>query len=238
VTPSFAVSKDGVRIAYDVTGAGHAVILLHGAGQTRDVWHEASYVTRARDQFTVVTMDIRGHGDSDKPTVAGAYAIDRLTDDILVVADAVGAERFSLWGYSFGGNVGRYLPASSNRVTDLCAKWTPVIDADRSGTLNVSSLADQDRAWWLTGSVPRMVAQFRAILEWPPIEPADLRCPALWLVGTANEQAMPSVDAHRARLAETRVVLHLLPGLTHADELAKPDDVFPPMTRFSRAAAA
>src|SRR6266545_1747441 len=113
------IARDGVRVAYDVTGTGPALILLHGGGQNRRVWHDAGYVTRMRDQFTVITVDIRGNGESDKPTDARAYAIGGLVDDILSVADAVQARQFALCGYSYGANIGRYVPARTGRVSKL-----------------------------------------------------------------------------------------------------------------------
>jgi len=66
----YAVSTDGTRIAYDVTGSGPVVILLHGGGATRRSWHEAGYVSRLAAEFTVVTMDLRGNGESGRPPLA------------------------------------------------------------------------------------------------------------------------------------------------------------------------
>lgn len=63
----FVTSKDGTKIAYDVAGSGPAVILLHGGGQTRQAWHRAGYVERLAKEFTVITLDIRGNGESDVP---------------------------------------------------------------------------------------------------------------------------------------------------------------------------
>src|SRR5262245_40259463 len=113
---SFAVSPDGARIAYDVTGTGPALLLL---AQTRSVWQEAGYLARLHDRCTIVTLDLRGHGQSDKPADEKAYVIDRLSDDVLAVADAAGVLRFAVWGYSYGATVGRYLPARSDRITKL-----------------------------------------------------------------------------------------------------------------------
>src|SRR5262249_24479766 len=56
----FVTSKDGTRIAYDVTGAGPALILLHGGGGNRRDWHEAGYVVRLSSAFTVIAIDQRG----------------------------------------------------------------------------------------------------------------------------------------------------------------------------------
>jgi pimeloyl-ACP methyl ester carboxylesterase len=58
-------------------------------------------------------------GESDKPIEADAYAIDRLADDVLTVAEAAEAKQVAVWGHSYGANVGRYLPTPSDRVTRL-----------------------------------------------------------------------------------------------------------------------
>ena len=210
---------------------------------------------RLRGQCRVVTMDdIRGNGASGRPADSASYAIARHCDDILSVADAVHAGQFSVWGYSYGGNIARYIAARSHRVAkavivgvpfgaaaravfrdyalNLRAKWTPVIEADRNGSLDLNSLSEADRALWARRSMPATVAQLSAILDWPAVEPADLRCPTLWVVGTANEDAMPSVKEHSASLARSQVVLHLVPGLTHAEKFTRVDDVLPPTLEF------
>jgi pimeloyl-ACP methyl ester carboxylesterase len=155
----FAVSKDGTQIAYDVTGSGPFVMLLHGGGQNRRAWHDAGYVSRLAKEFAVITVDLRGNGESDKPANVSEYAIDRLIQDLLAVADACDAHRFTLWGFSYGANIGRYLASRSDRVQamvhigipfgpategkfrqlilDMRAKWLPVIEAERIGKLDL-----------------------------------------------------------------------------------------------------
>jgi len=252
---SFAVSRDGVRVAYDLTGTGPTLMLLHGGGQSRRVWHELGYVGRLRDHFTVVTVDIRGNGESDSPIDVEAYSIDHLEDDVLSVADAVGETRFSVWGYSYGGNIARYLPAHSDRVTKLVmigvpfgaaapaefrayavnlrTKWTPTIEAHRAGRLSLESLSEQDRIWWQKGNIPSTVAQLSAILNWPPVQPSDLQCPTLWVMGTDNETAMRSLKEYQQSLSATNVTAHLLPGLAHDEELKRIDDVLATMRDFT-----
>lgn len=149
----FAISPDGTRIAYDCNGSGPAVVLLQGGGGSRQEWHNPGYVSRLRDHFTVITMDLRGHGESDLPEDPADYAIDKLCQDILAVADDCGVERFALWGMSYGGKVGRYLAIQSERVScfilmgtllgpgvtglpqqdalDFCAHWSRIVQARR-----------------------------------------------------------------------------------------------------------
>lgn len=101
----FAISRDRTRIAYGVTGTGPAVMLLHGGGQNRESWHELGYVNRLASEFTVITVDIRGNGESDKPTTKAAYAIERLVEDLEAVADAAGASQVTVWGFSYGARL-------------------------------------------------------------------------------------------------------------------------------------
>jgi pimeloyl-ACP methyl ester carboxylesterase len=224
------------------------------------VWQESNYIGRLQDEFTVITIDLRGHGESDKPTNVEAYAVERLTDDILAVADAVRVTRFAVWGYSFGGNIARYVPASSDRVDKLVimgipfgpaappsfrdvilglrAKWAPIVEADRAGTLNVDALSAEDRTVWRSGTplgaVPVTLAWLSAMLEWPSLEPASVSCQTLWLVGTANENAMSSVNEYAVSLERTKVTLQLVPGLTHERELTEVEEVLPHMLKFTR----
>jgi pimeloyl-ACP methyl ester carboxylesterase len=218
----FAVSTDGTRIAYDVTGSGPAVILLHGGGQNRRSWHEAGYVSRLATEFTVVTMDIRGNGESDKPPMAAAYAPARLNQDVLAVANAVKAERFAIWGFSYGANVGRYLAAVSDRVRGMVYIGIPFGPA-AAGVFRDRIVGMANRPAWLA-----------AMLDYPPIEPSHMRSPTLWLVGTANEDAYASAKAYQPKLAGTKVKLVLVNGLTHPQEFASIDQVFPEQLAFTR----
>jgi pimeloyl-ACP methyl ester carboxylesterase len=219
----FAVSTDGTRIAYDVTGSGPVVILLHGGGENRRSWHDAGYVSRLASEFTVVTMDIRGNGESDKPPTAAAYAPTRLNQDVLAVANAVKAERFAIWGFSYGANVGRYLAAVSDRVRGMVYIGIPFGPA-ADGIFRDRILGMANRPAWLA-----------AMLDYPPVEPSHMRSPTLWLVGTANEGAYASAKAYQPKLAGTKVTLVLLDGLTHPQEFVSIDQVFPRQLEFTRA---
>ncbi|MGH6828391.1 MAG: alpha/beta fold hydrolase, partial [Rhizomicrobium sp.] len=65
----FAITSDGLRIAYDRAGAGPAVMLVHGFGSSRaQNWQSTGwYASLAQAGLSLVAMDCRGHGESDKP---------------------------------------------------------------------------------------------------------------------------------------------------------------------------
>jgi pimeloyl-ACP methyl ester carboxylesterase len=121
----FSTSVDGTRIAYDVTGSGPALMLLHGAGKTRRDRHRVGYVERLESDFTVITVDIRGTGDSDHLYGIADYGIGKICEDLYAVADVCEAGEFGVWGFSFGGNIARYLGAWSDRVTAIAVIGVP-----------------------------------------------------------------------------------------------------------------
>jgi pimeloyl-ACP methyl ester carboxylesterase len=79
------------------------VLLLHGGGQTRHSWREAG-PTLARDGWTAIAIDFRGHGDSDR-AADGRYRVDAMAEDVLRVIDAIG-EPPVIIGASLGGLTG------------------------------------------------------------------------------------------------------------------------------------
>ena len=97
------VSNDGVKISYDATGQGRPLILMHGWASDRCWWPEAGYVDDLQQDYRVINIDLRGHGQSDKPHEPSAYRGEAVIGDVLAVADAEGIDRFAMWGLSYGG---------------------------------------------------------------------------------------------------------------------------------------
>jgi len=101
----FVTSADGVRIAFESLGHGPPVLLIHGFASSRaQNWHTPQwYKTLNGAGFSVIAMDFRGHGDSDKPHDPADYEMDKLAADALAVMDASTHEPVFLMGYSMGG---------------------------------------------------------------------------------------------------------------------------------------
>lgn len=256
----WVLSSDRIRIAYDVRGAGTPILLLHGGGGCRAEWHSRGYVTRLAEEHQVIALDLRGHGESDKPTDPASYFTEKMGQDILAVADACDADRFILCGFSFGGNVGRYLAASSNRVSrlimlgnrmgpgvsgefrqfvfDFRARWEPVVQA-AGNVFEPDCLSEKDqediRQLSFPGELlPVVLAWSTAMLDWGTVTPADLHCPTLWLIGSENVTAMESLKDYEEQVHASQIQVRIIEGMSHEQEFENIETVLPVILDFVR----
>ncbi len=98
-------TPDGLQLSAQSWGnrSGPAILFIHGFGQCHLSWLAQVRSHMAQD-FHLITYDLRGHGESDKPLAAHNYRSSRLwADDLIAVLDAAGAERAVLVAWSFGG---------------------------------------------------------------------------------------------------------------------------------------
>lgn len=95
------VSLRGLTFHYREYGAGRPVVLLHGVASSSRIWLLVGPMLG--EQFRVLALDQRGHGESDKPD--SGYDFASVTDDLAAFIDALGLERPVVAGHSWGGNV-------------------------------------------------------------------------------------------------------------------------------------
>jgi non-heme chloroperoxidase len=108
---NFASAKDGTKIAYRKHGEGsRVVIFVHGwtmSGQVYDRLLEHL----DRSGLTLLVLDLRGAGDSDKPEAADSHSLALYAADVLAVADAEKVHSFVVVGHSMGGQIAQWLAA-------------------------------------------------------------------------------------------------------------------------------
>jgi len=97
----------GVRLHVREWGPVSAppILLIHGWSQSQMCWAKQTGSSLA-EEFRLVALDLRGHGQSDAPLQAEQYTDgDRWADDIAAVIDALALDRPVLAGWSYGGFV-------------------------------------------------------------------------------------------------------------------------------------
>jgi pimeloyl-ACP methyl ester carboxylesterase len=124
--PNAAHSADGTTIVYDRTGDGPALILAGGALNNR---HSAgALVPLLVDNFSVITFDRRGRGDSGDTS---PYAPAREIEDLRSLIDAVGGSAM-VFGHSSGAVLSLEAAAAGAAITRL-AVYEPPYLTDTTG---------------------------------------------------------------------------------------------------------
>lgn len=119
----YAVTEDGVHIAYQVFGAGDVdVVLVPGFISHVELqwdWPEvAAFLRRLGAACRVITFDKRGTGLSDR--AAGVPDLDQRMLDVLAVMDAAGVDEAALVGLSEGGPMA---DRGLHRLKGIDADW-------------------------------------------------------------------------------------------------------------------
>lgn len=94
-------TEPGVQIYYRELGnaQGRPVVVVHGWTLNHQTWDRQ--IQDFQMDYRIIAIDLRGHGDSDKPT--GDYSVDRLASDVAGVINGLDLHNVTLIGWSFGG---------------------------------------------------------------------------------------------------------------------------------------
>ena len=105
-----------VDCSYTVEGSGPPLVLIHGIGAARDAWRFMTPLLGKR--FTVISYDLRGHGESPLPT--GEFGLDDLVADLERLRERLELDSMHLAGHSLGGMIGpRYALLHPERVRSI-----------------------------------------------------------------------------------------------------------------------
>src|ERR1700716_2613232 len=133
------VPTNGTRLYVRVGGKGPAVVLLHGFGDTGDMWARLAIVL-AKDH-TVIVPDLRGMGMSDHPDTG--YAKKNQAVAVAGVMDALKVQKADLVTHDIGNMVGYALAAQyPARIT----RWV-VIDAPLPGVGSWAAQLSNPKTW-------------------------------------------------------------------------------------------
>jgi 3-oxoadipate enol-lactonase len=96
------VSVEGASIYYEIHGKGEVVLLLHGLGSSLRDWE--LQIPALAERYTVLAVDMRGHGRSDKPS--GPYSVAIFARDVASVLRTLALGPAHVVGISMGGMIG------------------------------------------------------------------------------------------------------------------------------------
>ncbi|MCF3118865.1 alpha/beta fold hydrolase [Streptomyces arenae] len=111
----FAKAADGAAIHYRLHGSGEPLVLIAGQSNNHHWWDPVRADFAAR--FTVVDLDHRGTGESDRPDT-DTYSTPGFARDVLAVLDDAGIGRAHVYGTSMGGRIAQWLAADHPERVD------------------------------------------------------------------------------------------------------------------------
>ena len=119
---------DGDRLEYTEYGAGDRwVVLVHGQLMPRRM-HQPLARAIAVEGFHVVTVDLLGHGRSDRPLDPKEYSMTAFGEQVVALLDHLGADQAVIGGTSLGSNVSlEVADVAPERVRGLLLEM-PVLD--------------------------------------------------------------------------------------------------------------
>ncbi|MCS5722743.1 alpha/beta hydrolase [Herbiconiux sp. CPCC 203407] len=237
---------DGVRIAWESIppavpqpAAPPTVLLVHGFASSRSGnWLRTRWAEPLTEAgFRMLTLDLRGHGESSKPRTLAAYALPRFRDDLLAVLDAAGAPSAHVIGYSLGARLAWDLALRHpHRVLSLVLGGAPVqgsfagfdhtaalavlagprdlAGAADPGTLDPETARYLRMAATVAGNDPHALVRLAEAVRRSPFVP-EARVPAqpMLFVTGADDGIAPAVRALAERLPHATALE--LPGRDH-----------------------
>jgi pimeloyl-ACP methyl ester carboxylesterase len=170
-------SLDGQRLAYTVRGEGpRLTVLLHGLLFSQRM-HEALAAALAERGHRVVTLDLLGHGESDRPRDKWRYSMPAFGGQVVALLDHLGEPEAVVLGTSLGANVALEvaaqaperlrgmvveMPVLDHALLGCAIAFTPIMVALTAGEPAMRALARLARA------VPRRRLPWQAdiLLDW------------------------------------------------------------------------
>ncbi|HEY0030450.1 MAG TPA: alpha/beta fold hydrolase [Bacteroidia bacterium] len=106
-----------IKVAYNDTGKGRVIVLLHGFLGSHEVWSE--FAKKLSRKFRVITIDLPGHGGT--PSIGYYHSMELLAQSVKAVLDKAGVRRYIIAGHSMGGYVAlTFAELYPENVSGLC----------------------------------------------------------------------------------------------------------------------
>ncbi len=104
------IKINDINIYYEIHGEGEPLLLIPGL--RNDVSEYQKIIDTLSTQFSVVALDNRGAGRTDKPD--SPYSIEMMADDAAGLLNALGIEQAHILGVSMGGRIAADLALRSS----------------------------------------------------------------------------------------------------------------------------
>jgi len=143
-----------MKISYRINGAGFPIIFIHGYGAKKEMWKPQ--IRDLSQKFKVITFDLRGTGESDRPNFP--YTMEMLAKDIMGLMDFLRIQKTHLVGRSFGGMIAQHFallyPERLDKLILIATNYgkpdTDWVEIPKNGRLEEIKLLESnpEQAFW------------------------------------------------------------------------------------------
>ncbi|MFD1739171.1 2-succinyl-6-hydroxy-2,4-cyclohexadiene-1-carboxylate synthase [Bacillus salitolerans] len=109
---------NNITYSYEIIGSGPKLLFLHGFTGSKQNWK--GIASNLSEHFTVITIDLIGHGETDSPLDSARYEMNAACLDLNLFLEKLDINTVQLVGYSMGGRLAIAFALSyPNRVSSL-----------------------------------------------------------------------------------------------------------------------
>lgn len=198
------INVNNVNLYYEVVGTGSPLILIHGNGESHEIFDEA--VKLLSEHFTCYLLDSRGHGQSQK---VSEYHYADMAEDVYQFIQALSLHNITFYGFSDGGIIGLLL---ASRYPDLFERM--IISGANTSPAAISGWVEEAFPNWR--QIMKKSALFKLMMTEPDItreQLAAIKTPTLVLAG--SEDVIDEKDTRFIAESIPGATLRILPGEDH-----------------------
>ncbi|SRR6266545_6118476 len=239
-------------------GTGQPLVFIHGLGSSTRDWE--AQVPAFSASFQVITFDLRGHGQSDKP--AGPYSIAMFSDDLMELLQTLGIGTAHVVGLSLGGAIAFQFaldyPAHVRTLTIVNSGPTlgdpayaqqeverrvgivqhhgmramgQALSANLFPRPEQASLRETFVERWAANDPEAYIHATRSMLGWDVTDRLSaLQCPTLVIAADQDYSPAAVKEAYVKRIPDAQLVV--MPDARHAVPMEQPEQFNTVLRRF------
>ncbi len=208
------INTNHIEIFYEKSGCGQPVILIHGNGESHQIFDKL--ISQLSCHFTVYAVDSRNHGNSQKNL---PVSYDLMAEDIISFINDLHIHKPIFYGFSDGGIVGLLI---ASRYPDLFSKL--IISG---ANLNPAGLKSAVLIFFKIIYFFNRSLLIRMMLEEPQIDPQNLKnimIPTLVLAGSKDVIKKEHTELIAKSIPGSK--LEIIPGESHSSYIIHSDKLY------------
>lgn len=213
----------------------------------KEMWFKNKWVKLLEKDFTVIALDLRGHGESSKSYDPDFYSIDNILNDVESIVNQCDFTEYNLFGHSYGAAIGLQMCKKSNHVKKaICAaatfgdyfykysipqtikEYKTFIESKKNNTLLDLDYPKDYLNWINTLDLDMSLALFKGSSKWTGVNISDIK-PELALYSGTNDvpDIVNNMKTNKDEILKHNIKYKMFDNLTHNDLVDRADLISP-----------